>query len=69
MFSHGNRGTFFKNNKKIVVNFNANSVEKKRLDIPQLTSGPIINDHSDNSETVSNPDLIDGEAFSKKLLP
>ena len=42
----------------------ANNVEKK-LDIQQLTLGPITNDDSDNSETVSNLYLIDDETFSK----
>ena len=42
----------------------ANSVEKK-LDIQQLTLGPIINDDSDNSETISNFDSIDDETFPK----
>ena len=44
----------------------ANNVEKKNnLDIQQLTLGPISDDDSDNSETVSNPDSIDDETFSK----
>ena len=44
----------------------ANSVEKKNnLDIQQLTLGPITNDDSNNSETVSNPDSIDDETVSK----
>ena len=36
----------------------ANNIEKK-LNIQQLTLGPITNEDSDNSETVSNPDSID----------
>ena len=33
------------------------------IDIQQLILGPITNDDSDNSETVSNPDLIDDDFF------
>ena len=40
-------------------------LKKDNLDIQQLTLGPITNDDSDNSETVSNLDLIDDEVFSE----
>ena len=40
-------------------------LKKDNLDIQQLTLGPITNDDSDNSETVSNPDSIDDEAVSE----
>ena len=40
-------------------------LKKNNLDIQQLTLGPITNDDSDNSETVSNPDSIDDEAVSE----
>ena len=40
-------------------------LKKNNLDIQQLTLGPITNDDSDNSETVSNPDSIDDEVVSE----
>ena len=40
-------------------------LKKDNLDIQQLTLGPISDDDSDNSETVSNPDSIDDETFSE----
>ena len=40
-------------------------LKKDNLDIQQLTLGPISDDDSDNSETVSNPDSIDDDFFSK----
>ena len=40
-------------------------LKKDNLDIQQLTLGPITNDDSDNSETVSNPDSIDDETVSE----
>ena len=40
-------------------------LKKDNLDIQQLTLGPITNDNSDNSETVSNPDSIDDETASE----
>ena len=44
----------------------AKNVEKKNnLDIQQLTLGPITNEDSNNSETISNPDPIDDEAVSE----
>ena len=46
----------------------ANNVEKK-LDIQQLILGPITNNDSDNSETVSNAHLIDDEIFPNSLFP
>ena len=55
-------GTFFKKNHR---QFQWQTVLKKKLDIQQLTSGPITNDDSDNSKTVSNFDSIDDEVFSE----
>ena len=40
-------------------------LKKHNLDIQQITLGPITNEDSDNSETISNPDPIDDEAVSK----
>ena len=40
-------------------------LKKDNLDIQQLTLGPITNN---NSEIVSNPDLIDDEFFTKFLV-
>ena len=40
-------------------------LKKDNLDIQQLTLGPITNDDSNNSETVSNLDSIDDEAVSE----
>ena len=40
-------------------------LKKNNLNIQQLTLGPITNDDSDNSKTVSNPDSIDDEAVSE----
>ena len=40
-------------------------LKKDNLDIQQLTLGPITNDDSDNSKTVSNPDSIDDETASE----
>ena len=46
----------------------ANSVKKNNLDIQQLTLGPITNENSNNSETISNPDPIDDEIVSEFLV-
>ena len=54
--------------KKIRRQLQWQTVLKKKLDIQQLTFGPITNDNSNNSETISNPDLIGHEIFPKILL-
>ena len=43
-------------------------LKKDNLDIQQLTLGPMTNDDSDNSDTVSNLDSIDDEAFPEFLV-
>ena len=45
----------------------ANNVEFF-LNIQQLTLGPVTNNDSDNSEIVSNSDLIDDDFFSEFLV-
>ena len=60
MFSPVSQGIFKKKTSSIPV---ANNVEKNNLDIQQLTLGPMTNNDSDNSDTVSNLDLIDDEVF------
>ena len=42
----------------------ANNIEKK-MDIQQLTLGPITNEDSNNSEIISNLDPIDDETVSE----
>ena len=65
MFSPVSQGTFLKkrDNRR---QFQWQTVLKKdNLDIQQLTLGPMTNNDSDNSDTVSNPDSIDDEVFPK----
>ena len=65
MFSPVSQETFFKKKDNRRQFQWQTMLKKDNLDIQQLTLGPITNNDSDNSETVSNPDPIDDEAVSE----
>ena len=65
MFSPVSQGTFSKKKDNRRQFQWQTMLKKNNLDIQQLTLGPMTNDDSDNSDTVSNFDSIDDEVFPK----